>query len=75
MLAGANPEVLLFVPVASHNRLRLLDASGRQMAVLANGWYGVGRYTLAIPRNVPRGIYYLDVEARGRRQVLKAVRL
>jgi len=75
VLAGANPEVLLFVPVASHNRLRLLDASGRQMAVLADGWYGVGRYTLAIPGNVPRGIYYLDVEARGRRQVLKAVRL
>ena len=75
VLAGANPEVLLFVPVASHNRLRLLDAAGRQIAKLADGWYGVGRYSFAIPSGVPRGIYYLAVEARGRRQVVKAVRL
>jgi hypothetical protein len=75
VLSGANPEVMLFVPVASHNRLRLLDAAGRQTAVLADGWYGAGRYSLATPANLPRGIYYLAVEARGRRQVLKAVRL
>lgn len=75
VLAGADPEVMLYVPVASHNRLRLLDAAGRQTAVLADGWYGVGQYSFAIPAGVPRGIYYLAVEARGIRQVVKAVRL
>ena len=75
MLTGPNPEVMLFVPVASHNRLRLLDAAGRQTAVLADGWYSVGRYSFAIPPSVPSGIYYFAVEARGRRQVVKAVRL
>ena len=75
VLSGAHPEVMLFVPVASHNRLRLLDAAGRQTAKLADGWFGVGRYSFAIPGDIPRGIYYLAVEARGRKQVVKAVRL
>jgi hypothetical protein len=75
ILAGPAPQIQLFVPVASHNTLRLLDATGRQLALLAQGWYGVGRYTFSIPVQLAPGVYYLDVVTRGRRASMKVIRM
>jgi hypothetical protein len=75
LLAGSAPEVYLFVSVKGHHALRLLDALGRQLAVLADGDYEVGRYAFTVPHGMAPGVYYLEATARGRRETIKVIRM
>lgn len=61
----------IVVPHEAHVTLRLFDTQGRDIAVIADGMFGVGQHTLCFDGgtsdgNLSPGVYFLRMEACGR---------
>jgi hypothetical protein len=57
-------EVRYALPKPGRVMVRLFDVSGRQAAVLADGWHESGRYTTNVEAaHLAQGIYLLKCEA------------
>jgi hypothetical protein len=62
-------------------RVEVLDASGRTVAVLADGWSAAGRHALSwngrsdSGAETPPGIYFVALRTAGRSETRRIVRL
>jgi hypothetical protein len=62
------------LPISSRVRLRLLDVSGRMVAVLADGWRDAGRHAVVLDASsIASGVYLYTLEACGSVQARKLV--
>jgi glucose/arabinose dehydrogenase len=61
------------LPRATHVRLELIDANGRSCAVLADEERPAGRHELEWRATVRPGLYWVTLEAAGRRESVKLV--
>ena len=74
-------RVAFTLPLAAHARLRVLDLAGRVVRTLADGEFAAGRHESAwdgleaAGAVAPAGIYFVTLEAGGRREMRRLLRM
>jgi spore coat protein A, manganese oxidase len=72
-----NPETTIRfqLPEESHVQVKVFDSMGREVAELANGYYGAGSHTVTFnARNLASGVYHYKMKA-GKYETMKKMML